>query len=39
VTVADRGGFFFEFLRDLQNHDELFVIRAKHNHLTGEKQG
>lgn len=36
VTVADREGDFFEFLHELKNHDDLFVIRAKHNRHTGE---
>ena len=37
ITVADREGDFFEFLYDLREHQESFVIRAQHNRYTGEK--
>jgi hypothetical protein len=37
VTVADREGDFFEFLRQLQAEQELFVIRAKYDRHTGKK--
>lgn len=35
ITVADREGDIFEFLYDLIDHNEQFVIRAQHNRLTG----
>lgn len=35
VTVADRESDIFEFLHDLTQHNELFVIRAQHNRFTG----
>jgi hypothetical protein len=37
ITVADREGDFFEFLYNLVSHEDLFVIRAKHNRYTGDK--
>jgi hypothetical protein len=37
ITVADREGDFFEFLHELMQHKESFVIRSKHNRHTGEK--
>lgn len=36
ITVADREGDFFEFLHELHQHNDLYVIRAKHNRYTGE---
>jgi hypothetical protein len=38
ITVADREGDFYEFLYPLVKAGEEFVIRAKHNRYTGEKQ-
>jgi hypothetical protein len=35
ITVADRESDFFEFLHELG--DDLFIIRAQHDRLTGEK--
>jgi predicted nucleic acid-binding protein len=37
ITVADREGDFFEFLHDLVEHEEPFVVRVKHNRYTGQK--
>ncbi|WP_367363966.1 IS4 family transposase [Candidatus Tisiphia endosymbiont of Nedyus quadrimaculatus] len=37
VRVSDRESDFFDYIHDLVNHDELFVIRAFHNRYTGEK--
>jgi len=36
ITVADREGDFYEFLHDLAEAKEEFVIRAKHNRYTGQ---
>jgi Transposase Tn5 dimerisation domain len=36
ITVADREGDFYEFLHELIKNDENFVIRSKHNRITGE---
>ena len=38
ITVADREGDFFEFLFDLYENQESFVIRAQHNRITGTKR-
>jgi hypothetical protein len=38
ITVADREGDFFEFLQKLDEQQESFVVRAKNNRFTGEKQ-
>lgn len=35
VTVADREGDFFAFINDLIFHNDLFVIRARHNRYLG----
>lgn len=35
ITVADREGDFYEFLHDLIEANESFVIRAKHDRYTG----
>ena len=37
ITVADRESDIFEFLHELHEHNEPFVIRAQHNRFTGEK--
>lgn len=37
IRVSDRESDFFEYMHDLIKHDELFVIRCKHNRYTGEK--
>ncbi len=37
ITVADRESDIFEFLHELIEHKEQFVVRAQHNRLTGEK--
>jgi IS4 transposase len=37
ITVADREGDFYELLHALTKAGEEFVIRAKHNRVTGEK--
>lgn len=37
VSLADREGDFFEFLSDLHEHEDLYVVRAKHNRYTGKK--
>lgn len=36
ITVADREGDFYELLHELKEHNEEFVIRAKHDRYTGE---
>ncbi|MDI9819922.1 IS4 family transposase, partial [Legionella sp. PL877] len=36
ITVADRESDIFEFLHDLIESNERFVIRAQHNRFTGE---
>jgi hypothetical protein len=38
ITVADREGDFFKFLQKLDEQQESFVVRAKNNRFTGEKQ-
>ncbi len=35
ITVADRESDFYEFLHELIDADEAFVIRAKHDRYTG----
>lgn len=37
ITVADRESDIFEFLHELLEHNEQFVVRAQHNRFTGEK--
>lgn len=37
ITVCDREGDFFEFLFDLNQHQESYVIRAQHDRFTGGK--
>jgi len=36
ITVADRESDIFEFLHDLIEHNEDFVVRAQHDRFTGE---
>lgn len=36
ITVADREGDFYEFLHELVKNDEKFVIRSKHDRITGD---
>ena len=36
ITVADREGDFYEFIFNLIQHKEEFVIRSKHNRILGE---
>ncbi len=37
ITIADREGDFFEFLKHLHDTNQPFIIRAKYNRYTGEK--
>jgi hypothetical protein len=37
ITVADREGDFYEFLYELQEQKDSFVIRVKNNRRIGEK--
>lgn len=36
ITVADREGDFYDFLYELTEANEAFVIRSKHNRMIGE---
>lgn len=37
ITVCDREGDFFEFLYELHDNQESYVIRAQHDRYTGKK--